>query len=118
MSDLISREQAIDAMSAWEWQELYLPVHFKQLLEELPSAQEWIPVSERLPENNMKKCVKCFDPTTGRDVYAEEYIVMIDGAILPTTLNWDEEKWFDDVVSYKVIAWQPLPEPWEGGDAE
>jgi hypothetical protein len=39
MSDLISRQAAIEAMSSWEWQELYLPVHFKQLLEELPSAE-------------------------------------------------------------------------------
>ena len=39
MTDLISRQAAIDAMSAWDWQELYLPIHFKQLLEELPSAQ-------------------------------------------------------------------------------
>ena len=39
MDDLIKRKAAIDAMSAWDWQELYLPIHFKQLLEELPSIQ-------------------------------------------------------------------------------
>lgn len=37
--DLISRQAAIDAMATWDWQEMYLPIHFKQLLEELPSAQ-------------------------------------------------------------------------------
>lgn len=37
-NDLISRQQAIDAMASWDWQELYLPIHFKQVLEELPSA--------------------------------------------------------------------------------
>ena len=36
--DAISREAAIDAMATWDWQELYLPIHFKQLLEELPSV--------------------------------------------------------------------------------
>ena len=36
MSDLIERQAAIDAMAKWDWQELYLPIHFKQLLEELP----------------------------------------------------------------------------------
>lgn len=36
--DLISRQDAIDAMAKWDWQELYLPIHFKQLLEELPSV--------------------------------------------------------------------------------
>ena len=44
MSDLIDRQAAIEAMSAWDWQELYLPIHFKQLLEELPSVQ---------PDNDM-----------------------------------------------------------------
>ena len=39
MDDLISRQDAINAMATWEWQELYLPIHFKQLLEDLPSAQ-------------------------------------------------------------------------------
>lgn len=39
MNDLIERQAAIDAMATWDWQELYLPIHFKQLLEELPSAQ-------------------------------------------------------------------------------
>ena len=34
----ISRQAAIDAMATWDWQELYLPIHFKQLLEELPSV--------------------------------------------------------------------------------
>ena len=37
--DLISRQAVIDAMATWDWQELYLPIHFKQLLEEIPSAQ-------------------------------------------------------------------------------
>lgn len=38
-TDAISRQAAIDAMATWDWQELYLPIHFKQLLEELPSFQ-------------------------------------------------------------------------------
>lgn len=37
--DYISRQAAMDAMETWDWQELYLPIHFKQLLEELPPAQ-------------------------------------------------------------------------------
>ena len=38
MSDTIYRQAAIDAMASWDLQELYLPIHFKQVLEELPSA--------------------------------------------------------------------------------
>lgn len=39
MNDLISRQAAIEMMAKWDWQELYLPIHFKQLLEDLPPAQ-------------------------------------------------------------------------------
>ena len=39
MSDLIRRQDAINAMATWDWQDLYLPIHFQQLLEELPSAE-------------------------------------------------------------------------------
>ena len=36
VGDIISRQAAIDAMATWDWQDLYLPIHFQQLLEELP----------------------------------------------------------------------------------
>ena len=38
-NDNISRQAAIEAMNEWDWQELYLPIHFKQLLEELPTIK-------------------------------------------------------------------------------
>lgn len=28
----------ITAMNVWDWQELYLPIHFKQLIDEQPTA--------------------------------------------------------------------------------
>lgn len=61
----------------------------------------WIPCSERLPED------------TG------EYIVTIDGATESTTLSYDEVfcNWTDDdCLEYPVIAWQPLPESYKGGE--
>ena len=58
---------------------------------------KWIPVSERLPED------------------LGEYIVMIEGAILPSTLWFNpwEEIWYEyyDQELYKVSHWMPLPEP-------
>ena len=38
VTDTISRQDAIDAMKTWDWQELYLPIHFKQLLDDVPSV--------------------------------------------------------------------------------
>jgi len=58
----------------------------------------WIPCSERLPE------------------YTDEYLVTIDGANSTTTLSYDEVlcEWFNDECNvYPVIAWQPLPAPYE-----
>ena len=58
---------------------------------------DWIPTSERLPEQS------------------DEYIVQIYGDIEPTTLTFypDPADWMDeDGHYYKVIAWQPLPQPY------
>ena len=43
--DLISRQAVLDELEKWDWQDLYLPIHFKQILDDLPSAEnkgEWI----------------------------------------------------------------------------
>ena len=36
--DCISRKAILDELEKWDWQELYLPIHFKQMLDELPSV--------------------------------------------------------------------------------
>lgn len=72
---------------------------------------QWIPCSERLP--NIRKY------KTGGPI---EYNVMIKDAEVPTTLFInDNDQWLDyygvyncsDYTSYKVIAWQSLPEPYK-----
>lgn len=78
--------------------------------------QKWIPCSERTPnypngaEIYWCSACKC-------DVHAEQYIVMIKGAVLPTALFWDGYHWFDTDLNetlYPVVAWMPFPEPWKG----
>lgn len=67
---------------------------------------EWIPVSERLPEKNVwvlvtvEKSGKCFQEIMRRSNYFEA--------------------WIDDIDYYtdEIIAWQPLPEPYEEGGKE
>lgn len=69
----------------------------------------WIPCSERLPNEEEMKRACCNGSGDS------EFIVMIEGAIKPTTLYrtqegfWTDGKW----EIYKVIAWQPLPEPYK-----
>lgn len=36
--DCISRKAILDELKKWDWQELYLPIHFKQMLDELPTV--------------------------------------------------------------------------------
>lgn len=62
----------------------------------------WIPVEERLPKAPEME-----------DEYPE-FNVMIEGAKIPTTLQYIHEGiWVDDYGNtYNVIAWQPLPEPY------
>lgn len=98
-NDLIIRKAEIDPKDA------------VSAIENLSSAQlepHWIPCSERLPKK-----------------HGESYLVTIsDGAVYTTTLQWDAngKRWylsfFNDgniLVDFidDVIAWLPLPEPYQ-----
>lgn len=89
---------------------------------EKAAEPKWIPVAERLPEKSKENCDYYFSPIRSKDVKAEEYIVMIDGAKIPTALYWDGEYWFDEQecrkTSYNVTAWMPLPDAYDGGEQE
>ena len=37
---LIDRAAALAGIAAWDWQELYLPAHFKQVIEDCPTVEE------------------------------------------------------------------------------
>ena len=73
---------------------------------------DWIPCSERLP-NEIE-----FQEAYCRNQYAAEFLVTIKGATRPTTLYFKNNSWFDEQRDYyKVVAWQPLPEPYKGEEA-
>ena len=39
--DTISRQAVIDELNKWDWQELYLPIHFKEnIIDALPSVKQ------------------------------------------------------------------------------
>lgn len=119
--DLISRIAAYDdmlfAMAGTGYQQRALDV-----ISQLPSVEatqieqsKWINVKEKLPSGFVML----------EDGYKEiaEYIVMLDGATLPTTAVFDGEKFIP--AEYKglmegtefgseVAYWMPLPEPPKG----
>lgn len=82
MSDLISRQAVLDELEKWDWQDLYLPIHFKQILDDIPSVEnkgEWIDkgngsyvCSNCKTEWTTSQIEKmCFCPTCGADMRGE-----------------------------------------------
>ena len=114
MNDLISRQDAIDAIqkradeidsvySAF-WEGLKIA---QDVVENLPSAEperRWIPVTEALPEEKGEYLVS-YHPCHWNTV-SEKVLVGMDTFRGKTT--WAKKKY------QKVIAWMPLPEPWRG----
>ena len=90
MDDLISRQEAI------EW--------CLEGLNNMPSAQpeqQWIPCSDRLPEEEVEVFVYLFDRPL-------PYIAWISKGG-----KWHTED-FTLEADENPVAWMPLPEPWKG----
>ena len=106
MDDLIYRQAAIDALGFGnEWEVMDFTVIDKDdaihQIKALPSAQQWIPCSERLPRTK------------------DDYIITVKDKYGTWTdyVEWsaDYHWWgYDDDM---VIAWMPLPEPYKGKEA-
>ena len=72
-------------------------------------STQWIPCSERLPEEPFGCLVTVWDTNP---VTMDEF-----ENILPYFVGWDGEQWNDgdgEQCPFEVIAWMPLPEPWKG----
>lgn len=102
MDDLISRQAVIEVIDA------VFPVDpmkseyaqgiacgaalAKTYVEQLPSAQQWIPCSERLPDQNGK------------------YLVVGRRKAI-NILKFDGGRWYG---KWGVVAWMPLPDCYQG----
>lgn len=112
-TDCISRQAAIDAVLKLTYADgAYGYTDAKELvdsLEALPSAQQWIPCSERLPIEREEVIVSCHDDSG-------------DTPFDYTSCGWvttDGEYWIvDNEINNHVIAWTPLPEPYKREDNE
>ena len=103
MSDLISRQAALEKVRAMQTYKLFVGDDMKAEVQTelmmLPSAQteqRWIPCSERLPEE-MGTYMTTID-------YGEHGLVTGQRYYYGRGLKWNDEC---------VIAWMPLPEPYK-----
>lgn len=108
--DLISRQAAIDGIhDAWINGAYYTETI--NTLKRLPSAQQWIPCSERLP-----------NPNEFNGNVIKYYLVQnVFGDML--VCNWNGTDWGiiysnEFEMPEDVVAWMPLPEPYKGKDHE
>lgn len=114
MGDTISRQAVIDAILP------YCPDDdgtcsksgddLRNLLddiENLPSAQQWIPVTERFPEKYIGQWLCC---TSDGDIMVLPYDTPGDGTKECVFYQWDDDGYFYQ--TFDVVAWMPLPEPY------
>ena len=69
--DLISRQAVLDELEKWDWQDLYLPIHFKQILDDVPSVEnkgKWEKIWRTDCECSEYMCSKC---GCGEDYYTD-----------------------------------------------
>lgn len=109
---LIDADAAIDELKEYfndedlmetEYGAYWHHLHVLKVLESLPTAQQWIPCSERLPDN--EKRVLC-------TVQSGEHFSVVPCIFIQHTRRWLPEVYGNHD---NVIAWMPLPEPWNGG---
>jgi len=122
VKDCISRQTALDAL--YDWSEHSMTDaeawHIRQVIgdiKSMPSAQQWIPCSERLPEEYGEyRITWTTSASKKRFVGDAEYEV---------TDEWNDKRngfkgeWLlDDYIKaypdVKVIAWKPIEEPYRG----
>lgn len=113
MDDLINRQAALDCFHDWidKHGNVYCADESEeyQRIEALPSASQWIPCSERMPDGAFGCLVTVWDTNP---VTMDEF-----ENILPYFVGWDGEQWNDadgEQCPFEVIAWMPLPEPYKG----
>lgn len=130
---MIDEKKLISYLNDWMFQESFLRymknpadtiAECIKAVEEQPKIGEWNLCSDG---NNLPKepeALPTEDDFIERmilDGEFEEYIVMIYGAEKATTLYYiGNGDWYDELSGgdYRVIAWQPLPEPLENANLE
>lgn len=121
MADSISRQAAIDLVTDMEFMNNTAKGILRDRLRKLPSAQQWTPCSERLPEENGDYLVTiklniyvsniCSVIGYANDLYEVDEYDFHDKKGVSGWFFYDSEYGFGEETN--VIAWMPLPEPYK-----
>lgn len=119
VGDLISRQAAIDAVADLYWMDERL-LNFKKEIDAtfdkikaLPSAQQWTPCSEELPEAGVRYQVTFESGEVGYADFRNK-IFLLDGSVKENV--WEIERYYEE--DGEVIAWMPLPDPYKAERSE
>lgn len=111
MSDLISRQAAIDNLISFLQLDGEYAWAIRECLNALPSEQpepRWIPVTERLPEAAIRYQVTFESGEVGYADFRNK-IFLWDGSAKENV--WEIDRYYED--EGEVIAWMPLPKRYE-----
>ena len=106
----MNNQQAIDRLVEhleWGWTEETVAA-IEMGIHALKETQ-WIPCSEKMPEEAYGCLVTVMD--------CEAYSMEDFENIYPEFVGWDGETWNDgdgEEIPFEVIAWMPLPKPYKG----
>ena len=119
-NDTISRKAAIEAIDSVLVEDESCKVWFRLAVQNLPSVQpeqQWIPCSERLPEEDTEVLISYRykegeGDTDHVNIDITSYgTVCFGGREIHTLKEWRQP--FDYFhANYEVIAWMPLPTPY------
>ena len=102
----MTREEAVEilqgAIKKPNTKDGYLGQAIDMAIKALEQEPNWIPVSEKLPEERVNVLI-C-------DIDGDVYIAYMWNIIYANRIAWSDASSFDNIKS--VIAWMPLPKPY------
>ena len=107
---VIGIKETVNRMEELNWVDALVRCHMNDAIgTNVLTKDGWIPVEERLPEERKEVLAQFV-------VRVRHTNWQVDEAIYIHTLYYEEGHWksFNGIPNGKVVAWQPLPNPYKG----